>query len=86
MLKVTLNGEGGTASGYKLLLDGQDISNSVRAVHLDVSVDDVNTAKIEVYADKLDVTADVDAKLIDVTPETDERTTFASRFREWLGV
>lgn len=84
MVHLKLTGDGPTASGYELSIDGHDITRSTRAVDVSLSVDEINTATVEIYVDKLDIDADVEGKLIDITPSP-ERTSFASRFREWIG-
>lgn len=84
MVKLRIEGEGATGSGYRLFLDDEEISNSCRSVNLDMSVEDANVAVIEVYVDRVDLSADVEARLEFV--DGPERTSFASRFRELLGV
>lgn len=82
-VSLRIEGDGATASGYRVFLDGQDVSNFTRELSLGMSVDEVNTATLTVYVDRLEVSAETRAKLV-AADVGRERTSFAHRIREWL--
>lgn len=85
---LRIEGKGGTASGYRLFLNDEEVSNFTRAISLDMSVDDANVATLEVYVDRIDLSAEVEAELKYVDGrrigDNEERTSFASKLREWI--
>lgn len=85
MIKLRIEGKGATAHGYRVFLDDQDVSNSCRGLRLDMAIGDVNTGTVEldVYVDRLDLDAALEAKLIPQGGR--ERTSFLSRIREFVG-
>lgn len=85
MATLRIEGEGSTATGYTLFLNGEDLSDSTRAVTLDMSVEDANTATLEVYVHNLELDAEVEAHLKTIDPLAPERTSWTSKFREWVG-
>ena len=85
MVTLRIEGKGGTASGYRVFLDDEEVSDFTRAVSLDMSVDDANVATLEVYVDRVEISAEVEGKLDLIPTGEPERATFASRFREWVG-
>lgn len=82
MHKLSLHGEGPTASGYRLWLGEHEITDATRAVRLNMSVSDVNTVTIEVYVDRLTFEVDADVQIMDA--KGPERTSLASRIKGWF--
>lgn len=81
-VRLEVDGTGMTANGYRVSLDGHDISDSCRAISLKMDVNDVNVAQFEVFVDDVKLGADVDATLLRAKGK--ERTSFVSRFRTWI--
>lgn len=82
LARLRIEGKGPTASGYRLYLDDRDISDFTCAVKLDMSVQDANKATLTVFVKDVEIGADVDPVLL--RAKGPERTSFASRFREWV--
>jgi hypothetical protein len=82
LARLRLEGKGGTASGYRIWLDDTELTNVTREFSLDMSVDDANLATLVVYVSEVEIGADVEPTLLRARGK--ERTSWASRFREWL--
>lgn len=85
MPTLSVVGDEPTPTGYCVLLDGHDVSKFTAGLTLEMNVGDANRAYLEVYFDRLELDANVAVTLADADRGT-ERTSFASRFREWVGV
>lgn len=79
--RLKIEGDGGTAHGYRLLLDGTDISNVTVGVTLQMQVGQPNKAILTVNCKEIEIGADVEPTLLQV--EGPERTSPASQYREW---
>ena len=72
-MKLTIKGEGLSArSGYRVMLDDLDITNSLMELNLSMSVDDANIAEIRIMPDEVEVDADALAKLTAQLTDADE--------------
>lgn len=71
----------GVNKDVKIVVDGHDITNSTTALSLEMSAGDITKATISVLVGKLSIDGDAEVLFDRIDPR--ERTTFASRFREF---
>lgn len=76
-MKLHIEGRGLTARGYRVSLDGMDISNSVRRLELVLAPGEANQAEIILMPDEITVSAETLASLTAIGRE-------AKLAEEWL--
>lgn len=73
-MKLRIEGEGLTSRGYKVFLDDQDVTNSLRSLTLSMSPSYLNEAEIVLAPDEITVSAEALASLISIGEATVDPT------------
>ncbi len=81
---LEIHAEGPTSRDVKIILDHRDITRSVSALKLEMRAGDISQATITVFVGPLAIDGEVEALFdrVEVKRGENERTSFASRFRE----
>lgn len=59
--RITIKGEGPTANGYRVLLDGEPVKG-LQALTLEMADGDINACTITVYSDEVEVDGTFDVQ------------------------
>lgn len=71
-MKLHIAGRGLTSHGYRVTLDGVDVTNSLRRLELRLDATEINTAEIVLVPDEITVSADALAALTAIGKATAE--------------